>query len=176
MTNLPSSSSPPPSASPLARLLPVVLAVVVALYVAYTRQPAPAPTYPPATSTASAASRAAPGPASARPLPAARDDHGGHGGGAGFHSYEQWQEHFHKHGAEFGATDAQDYLRRAQALRDRPAGGAVLEMARPDGARCRFDRETGAFLAYNHDGTIRTFFRPRDGEAYFLRQRDRDQP
>ena len=31
------------------------------------------------------------------------------------------------------------------------------------------DRRSGAFLAYNTDLTIRTFFRPNAGEAYFQR-------
>jgi hypothetical protein len=30
-----------------------------------------------------------------------------------------------------------------------------------------------AFLAVNRDGTIRTFFKPNDGEAYFRRQASR---
>jgi pyocin large subunit-like protein len=34
----------------------------------------------------------------------------------------------------------------------------------------RFDKATGSFIAFNADGTIRTFFRPVDGENYFRRQ------
>jgi pyocin large subunit-like protein len=34
----------------------------------------------------------------------------------------------------------------------------------------RFDRRGGEFLAFERDLTIRTFFRPNDGEAYFDRQ------
>ena len=65
------------------------------------------------------------------------------------------------------------YLRAAQTLRDQPAGGAVLELRRSDGVVTRFDKTSGAFLAVNRDGTIRTFFRPNDGEAYFRRQATR---
>ena len=62
----------------------------------------------------------------------------------------------------------------AQALRDAPAGGDVLEIVRPvDGVISRFDRRSGAFGAYDRDGTIRTFFKPEDGEAYFRRQAKR---
>jgi pyocin large subunit-like protein len=47
----------------------------------------------------------------------------------------------------------------------------VLEIRRPsDGVVSRFDRRSGAFLAFDSDGTIRTFFRPNDGESYFRRQ------
>ncbi len=65
------------------------------------------------------------------------------------------------------------YLIAAQALRDAPVDGSVLEVRRPDGVSTRFDRATGGFLAFNRDGTIRTFFRPNDGEAYFRRQASR---
>ncbi|MEO7041884.1 MAG: hypothetical protein ABI035_06470, partial [Gemmatimonadaceae bacterium] len=63
-----------------------------------------------------------------------------------------------------------EYLREAQTLRDEPAGGNVLEIRRPDGTVSRYDRATGAFIAFNADGTIRTFFKPNNGEAYFRRQ------
>jgi pyocin large subunit-like protein len=55
-------------------------------------------------------------------------------------------------------------------LRDTPAGGDVLEAVRDDGVVTRFDRASGAFIAFDASGVIRTFFRPRDGERYFHRQ------
>jgi hypothetical protein len=88
----------------------------------------------------------------------------------GFHSRERLEDHFRRHGRDFGAPDAAAYLRLAQALRDRPAGGAVLEGTRADGVVTRFDRGTGAFLAFDRDLVIRTFFKPNDGRAYFDRQ------
>ena len=88
----------------------------------------------------------------------------------GFHSRAQLNEHFAKHGAEFGRVTQQEYLRAAQTLRDAPVGGNIEELRRPDGTTSRFDRSSGAFIAFNSDGTIRTFFKPNDGEAYFRRQ------
>ncbi len=88
----------------------------------------------------------------------------------GFRSERRLREHFEKHGAEFGAADAGEYLAIAQALRDAPAGGPVLEAVRADGVVTRFDRRDGTFLAFERDGTIRTCFRPNDGERYFRRQ------
>jgi pyocin large subunit-like protein len=92
------------------------------------------------------------------------------GGGASFRSSAQLDEHFAKHGAEFGRISEQEYLRRAQLLRDAPVGGSVEEIRRSDGVVSRFDRGSGAFIAFNADGTIRTFFKPNDGETYFRRQ------
>lgn len=91
----------------------------------------------------------------------------------GFRSGDRLAEHFAKHGAEFGRITKEEYLRAAQELRDRPAGGSVLEIVRDDGTVSRFDRESGAFLAFNRDRTIRTFFKPNDGESYFRRQAQR---
>lgn len=90
--------------------------------------------------------------------------------GPAFRSRAQLDEHYSKHGAEFGKISERDYLRLAQELRDAPAGGPILEARRPNGEFSRFDRRHGYFGAYNPDGTIRTFFIPNDGERYFHRQ------
>lgn len=88
----------------------------------------------------------------------------------GFRSRRQFDEHFAKHGREFGRVTQQEYLREAQTLRDAPVGGNVEELARPDGTVSRYDRASGAFIAFDSDNTIRTFFKPNNGEAYFRRQ------
>lgn len=92
------------------------------------------------------------------------------GEGPGFASARSLEEHWRKHGHEFGDISKQEYLRLAQQLRDAPAGGDILEIVRQDGVRTRFHRKKGWFGAYNPDGTIRTFFIPNDGERYFYRQ------
>lgn len=91
----------------------------------------------------------------------------------GFRSRSQFNEHFAKHGPEFGQVTQEEYLREAQTLRDAPAGGNVEEIRRSDGTVSRYDRASGAFIAFNADGTIRTFFKPNNGEAYFRRQATR---
>jgi pyocin large subunit-like protein len=91
-------------------------------------------------------------------------------GGPGFRSQAQLDEHYSKHGAEFGNIGKQDYLRLAQELRDATPGGPILEARRSNGEFSRFDRSHGYFGAYNADHTIRTFFIPNDGERYFRRQ------
>jgi hypothetical protein len=96
----------------------------------------------------------------------------------GFRDERHLREHFQKHGTEFGEIGESEYLRLAQDLRDRPAGGQVLESVRADGVITRFDRASGAFLAFDPDRTIRTFFRPNEGERYYTRQlaRGRSEP
>jgi hypothetical protein len=91
----------------------------------------------------------------------------------GFVDERRLDEHYAKHGAEFGNITRHDYLRQAQLLRDAAVGGPVLQTVRADGVITRFDRQTGAFVAVNPNGTIRTFFKPRDGERYWRRQAER---
>lgn len=92
----------------------------------------------------------------------------------GFANGKRLDEHYEKHGAEFGNITKQDYLHQAQLLRDVAVGGPILETVRHDGVFTRFDRQTGAFIAVNPNGVIRTFFKPNDGERYYRRQSDRD--
>jgi pyocin large subunit-like protein len=93
--------------------------------------------------------------------------------GPGFRSRAQLNEHYKKHGAEFGRISQQEYLHLAQQLRDAPPSPDILQSVRPDGEFSKFDRKTGHFGAYNPDGTIRTFFIPKDGARYFRRQAKR---
>ena len=90
--------------------------------------------------------------------------------GPGFRGHRLLDEHYGKHGPEFGSITKQEYLRLAQDLRDAPPGGAILQFVREDGVITRFDQRRGHFGAYNPDRTIRTFFIPNDGERYFRRQ------
>jgi pyocin large subunit-like protein len=97
----------------------------------------------------------------------------GWGAGVGFADQRRLDEHYEKHGAAFGRITKQDYLHQAQLLRDAKAGDPILEIVRSDGVVTRFDRQTGAFIAFNANGVIRTFFKPNDGERYFRRQAER---
>jgi pyocin large subunit-like protein len=88
----------------------------------------------------------------------------------GFATKQKFLDHYDKHGKEFGSISKEEYLLQAQVLRDLPAGGDILEAVREDGVITRFNSKTGAFLAFNPDLTIRTYFKPNDGENYFRRQ------
>ncbi len=122
-------------------------------------------TVPPGPAAApSAPASGAPAPSLSPAPPAPRSS-------IGFRSRTRLEEHFAKHGAEFAAATANDYLAMAQRVRALPPSATVLELTRPtDGVISKFDRESGAFLAFDADSTIRTFFKPNDGEAYFKRQ------
>ena len=97
----------------------------------------------------------------------------GWGTSVGFADARRLEQHFAKHGGDFGRITKQDYLRQAQLLRDAKVSGPIIEVVRRDGVTTRFDRQTGAFIAFNPNGVIRTFFKPNDGERYFRRQAER---
>jgi pyocin large subunit-like protein len=89
----------------------------------------------------------------------------------GFKSERLFKEHFRKHGKEFGKVNQREYLLMAQQLRDRPLDMNILEsVRRQDGVISRFDRKTGAFIAFERNLVIKTFFKPAEGERYFVRQ------
>ncbi len=163
-------STPPVKTSALLRWLSVLM-VVAAIVVRFRTGGAPVvnTSAPAPGSGAVASSTSAPARSSTAQGIGARS----FGADVGFHSRERLKDHFHKHGREFHCATAEDYLRLAQALRDRPVGGDVREMVRADGVVCRYDRASGAFIAFGADGVIRTFFRPNDGERYFERQASR---
>jgi hypothetical protein len=92
------------------------------------------------------------------------------GAGVGFRSSQAQREHYEKHRREFGRITNAEYLARAQSLRDTTVGGPILEVRRDDGTISRFNRTDGSFVAFDTNGTLRTFFRPNDGETYFRRQ------
>lgn len=126
-----------------------------------------------ARDTASASAPAVPPANTPVPTPAPGKTGKSWGTAVGFADSRRLDEHFEKHGTEFGRITKQDYLHQAQLLRDTAVGGHVLQTVRGDGVATRFDRQTGAFIAFNPNGTIRTFFKPNDGERYYKRQAER---
>ncbi|MGH8095578.1 MAG: hypothetical protein ACREIF_19275 [Chthoniobacterales bacterium] len=78
-------------------------------------------------------------------------------------------DHFARHGTDFGARDANEYTRMAsEFLRRAKIEGLPAKVDR-DGVLRVFDPQSGAFGAYNRDGTTKTFFKPRS-RGYFDRQ------
>jgi RHS repeat-associated protein len=98
------------------------------------------------------------------------------GGGYGKASREligfvpgKWLTHFEKHGAEFGAKNAVEYLKGANKL---ISGGEGVEVAiRKNGDKLFYRSATNEFAVVTKDGkAIRTYFKPNRGRDYFLEQ------
>ncbi len=90
--------------------------------------------------------------------------------GPGFRTNHLLEDHFIRYGKQFGAINIQQYLRLAQQLRDTTSAKGILTSRRPEGGGSKFDLKRGWFVAYDGDGTLRTFFKPKDGVRFFHRQ------
>jgi pyocin large subunit-like protein len=78
-------------------------------------------------------------------------------------------DHFARHGADFGARNAEEYARMAAEFLQRAKAEGLPAKVDGTGVLRVFDPRSGAFGAYNRDGTTRTFFKP-GSRGYFERQ------
>ena len=78
-------------------------------------------------------------------------------------------DHFARHGSDFGATNAQDYAHLAWQFLQRARAEGLPAKVDPAGTLRVYDPASGAFAAYNRDGTTKTFFKP-GSPGYFDRQ------
>lgn len=78
-------------------------------------------------------------------------------------------DHFARHGADVGARDASEYALLASQLLQRAKTEGLPAKVDERGEVRVFDPQTGAFGAYNADGTTKTFFKPGNPD-YFVRQ------
>ena len=81
----------------------------------------------------------------------------------------QLPDHFARHGSDFQARDAEDYAAQAAAFLQRAKATGLPAKRDADASLRIYDPATGAFGAYNANGTTRTFFKPGSPE-YFDRQ------
>jgi len=78
-------------------------------------------------------------------------------------------DHFARHGRDFHARDAEDYAAQAAAFLQRARTEGLPAKRDADGSLRVYDPATGAFGAYNRNGTTRTYFKPGNPD-YFQRQ------
>jgi pyocin large subunit-like protein len=78
-------------------------------------------------------------------------------------------DHFARHGRDFHARDAEDYAAQAAAFLQRARTEGLPAKRDTDGSLRIYDPATGAFGAYNRNGTTRTYFKPGSPD-YFERQ------
>jgi hypothetical protein len=79
------------------------------------------------------------------------------------------QDHFDRHGADFAATDPDDYAAQAWLFLVRAKTDGLSAKVDSEGVVRVFDAQTGAFAAYNPDGTTKTYFKP-GRRGYFADQ------
>ena len=78
-------------------------------------------------------------------------------------------DHFERHGRDFNAKNADDYARMAWEFQQRAKVEGLLIKVDSEGVTRIYDPKSGAFAAYNRNGTTKTFFKP-NSRDYFERQ------
>jgi len=86
---------------------------------------------------------------------------------------ESAQYHFQHDGADFGAKSVDDYVAKAHAFVDRPPKD-VLTLTRNNGDKLIYDSHGNVFAVVTKDGAPRTMFKPHDGQAYWDKQKARE--
>ncbi len=79
---------------------------------------------------------------------------------------------FARDGADFGAKDVDDFVKKTHAFVDAPPRG-VLTLTRNNGDRLLYDPKANVFAVVSREGAPRTMFKPRDGHAYWEEQKQR---
>lgn len=86
-----------------------------------------------------------------------------------FRNQKRLDEHFEKHGKEFGKITKEEYLELANELIN-STSDRVLHKYSADGDYMYFDQDMNYFLVLSEEGYIRTFFIPSAGIKYWERQ------
>lgn len=91
-----------------------------------------------------------------------------------FKSEELLKTHFEKHQSENRVISITEYLRQASDLADAEVSEDVMQLKRSDESISKYRFSRNDFVVINADGTIRTFFKPVDKEAYWQYELDRN--
>ena len=84
-----------------------------------------------------------------------------------FRNQDLYDQHYNKHGHEFGDITKEEYLKLANELF---TSGKALTKTESDGDLLFYDVESNTFGVLSQDGYIRTCFKPDDGIEYWNRQ------
>ncbi|HEY8573432.1 hypothetical protein [Phenylobacterium sp.] len=84
---------------------------------------------------------------------------------------ERARSAFERNGADFGAKNLDQYVRKAHAFVEHPPAGTQT-LTRANGDMLFYDPKANVFAVANKDGAPRTMFKPDEGAAYWQKQKD----
>ena len=85
-----------------------------------------------------------------------------------FRNETLWEDHFEKHGSEFGYKSKEEYLKGANEVINSSTSKHKTEAE--DGDEIYYDEVKNEIVFVSTDGYIRTYFKPKDGINYYNRQ------
>ena len=83
---------------------------------------------------------------------------------------ESAQAQFQRNGATFGSATVEDYIAEAHAFADKPPKGTQMTTRR-NGDVLLYDPVGNVFAVVTAEGAPRTMFKPKDGPAYWAKQK-----
>lgn len=92
-----------------------------------------------------------------------------------FSSQEALEKHYQKHLGEFGSITREEYLQLANEFASAPLSDDVEQIERSDGSISKYRFSTNDFLVITEDGSIRTFFKPKNAKDYWLEEHKRNE-
>ncbi len=87
-----------------------------------------------------------------------------------FKSEESSIDHYLNPRSEFGNITKEEYLLEAPKLVNSKPGGNILTKVCSNGDTIFYNNTTNEFAVKSIRGSIRTYFKPKDGINYFLKQ------
>ena len=97
-----------------------------------------------------------------KPIWAANKNHSGQ---------ENADYHFKRDGEVFDSKSEDDFLTKVHGFIDNPPQG-VLTLTRSNGDKLMYDPKGNIFAVADKNGAPRTLFKPKDGQAYWDKQKD----
>ncbi len=91
-----------------------------------------------------------------------------------FSAEEGAQRQFERDGASFDAKTLDQYVKKAHAFIGHPPKGTQT-LTRKNGDILYYDPKDNIFAVASKEGAPRTMFKPDDGEAYWQKQKDREE-
>ncbi|MBS0333875.1 MAG: hypothetical protein JSS35_13995 [Proteobacteria bacterium] len=91
-----------------------------------------------------------------------------------FSAEESAQRQFERDGEAFGAKNLDQFVQKAHAFVGHPPKGTET-LTRKNGDILYYDAKDNIFAVASKDGAPRAMFKPDEGEAYWDKQKDREQ-
>lgn len=91
-----------------------------------------------------------------------------------FSAEEAAERQFERDGATFDAKTLEQFVKKAHAFVGHPPKGTET-ITRKNGDILYYDAKDNIFAVASKDGAPRAMFKPDDGEAYWQKQKDREQ-
>lgn len=81
------------------------------------------------------------------------------------------QDHYTRHGEQVGATSKTSYQAKAVRFANRVDRKNNESFVDKRGSTYRYNKNTGEFAIIKKDGIVITYFKPKDGYDYYLKQK-----